>query len=277
MKHFWIVFLIAITGIGNPAVAADIVTDVRAESTGPDIRDGGFFEFGVSLNQFTDGEGLSARFAPVIGFAYRKRGFFAESHLSSTDATHLGYNLWNNNRWSFDLIGLSGSVSRRGRSREVEDDSSDVRGDKAILNRPTLYSGTGIRLTGYFGNAVFQFRLVDDLINHNGVTSTARIGYNRQLKNWNVHGILSASYASKEANDFWYGVDDDKATERFTPYKPDSSFEFSAELGASYPINEHVVFRSILQYKPFSNEIVNSPLVDSDFAVRSITSLNYVF
>jgi len=277
MKHFWIVFLITITGIGNPVFAADIATDIREESTGPDTSDGGFFEFGVSLNQFTDGEGLTAGFAPVLGFAYRKRGFFAEFHINATDAENLGYNLWNNNRWSIDLLGISGSVSRRGRSLEIGDNSSDVRGDKAILNRPTLYLGTGIRLTGYFGNAVFQFRLLDDLINHNGVTSSARIGYNRQLKNWNVHGILIASYASKEANDFWYGVDDNKATERFTPYEPDSSFEFSTELGASYPINEHVVFRSILQFKPFSKEITNSPLIDSNFAVRSMTSLNYVF
>jgi len=56
-----------------------------------------------------------------------------------------------------------------------------------------------------------------------------------------------------------------------------STTSYSAELGATYPVNENLIFRSTARYTHLDNEVTNSPLQDGDFRLGWSTSLSYVF
>lgn len=275
----------AILCIGS-AHAADIASDVRAGSGGFDNSNGGYFEFGVGLNSFNCGGGcLGIRTEPIVAGAYRYRGFFFEAlspgislNSGSVGGVTLGVNIWRNNRWALDLLGASSRWRLSRRTLSVDDaDSVNSELERDLLQRNVFYNGAGVRLTGYFGNTIFQYRLVNDILG-NGVTSSARIGHSRQLKNWNFHGVLRADHVSQETGQYWYGVSADEASTRFSEYEVRSStITYSAELGATYPVRENVVFRSTARYMPLADAIVDSPLQEDGFDFRWNTSLSYVF
>src|SRR5690606_10404319 len=112
----------------------------------------------------------------------------------------------------------------------------------AILHRDTWYTGAGMRVTHYVGPNIVQFRLVTDIHNGNGITSTARFGRAWQVKNWNFHGLGSLVYRSAKTNQYYFGISELEQTTRFPAYRPGSSVDVAFEVGVTYPLSEHWVF-----------------------------------
>jgi len=285
MKQIYLMATVAAIFVSG-AHAADISTDIRAGSGGPDYSDGGYFEFGVGLNNLIGSGGARFRTEALLSASYRYRGFFFEaSDLArqgsngAVDGINMGLNLWLNDRWAFDLLAASATARSASIKRTVSFATSpDPEREEAVLSRNTYYRGAGIRLTGYFGNTLFQYRLVDDIDDGNGITSSARVGYSRQVQNWSIHGVLGATYTSQETGQYWYGVSAEEASTRFPQYDVGSStINFLGEVGASYPLRENVVFRSTAYLTKFDDDIAKSPLQDGEYSLRWNTSLSYVF
>lgn len=264
----------------NLCQATDIAQGVREGSGTPNRGDGGYFELGASgyyfhtpwVNDDEDSDQYGLGIA--IGGAYSYKGFFVEAAQGTYDGINLGYNFLNTQNWSFDFLASSfyGSIYKE---EDPQEGSNDP--DRDLMYRDTFYNGAGFRATGYWGNTIFQYRLVTDIHDDNGITSSARIGQSWQLRNWNFHAILSSDYHSQEANQYWFGVSESEATERFPAYTPPEAFSFSAEIGVTYPIAEHWVWRSYVKYTGIPSSVSSSPVLQGDHTAQAITTINYVF
>ncbi len=265
--------------------AADIKRGVRTGSGGVDNSDGGYFEFGVDLNLRVFRERAFFGAGVVLAGDYRYRGLFFEALSPSAElpagpfgGISIGYTLWNNDQWAVDVLGVNATSRLATGGRNDIENSPDPLRENAILGRRSFYNGAGVRFTGYFGNIIFQYRLVTDTHGGNGITSSARLGYSRQVRNWNYHGVISANYTSQETGQYWYGISEEEASMRLEAYDVNSStVNYSAEIGAAYPVRENVVFRSTMHYTEFEDAIARSPIQDSDFIYSWSNSLSYVF
>ncbi len=267
----------------KPAFAADIATDVRSGTDGPSTNNGGYFEIGVAVGYLThpqiiDDENEGWDIDPSLAGGYRYKGFYIEASHGTFDGLNLGYNFWNSQHWSVDLLASSLNGTFDSENVDTIDDRlSEAQRNSELIDRDTLYSGAGIRLTGYYDDYILQYRLVTDTHSGNGVTSTARLGRSWQVKNWNFHGVVSAEYASATTNRYWWGVGAAEATTRFPEYQPDASVSYNAEVGVTYPLGKDWVLRSFARYGLLSDEEKDSPLADEDHMVWFVNSISYVF
>ncbi len=262
---------------GAIASASDIAMDIR--QTGIDTDHGGHFEIGLgyeyssALSAEADGSSSQSNGIVVnLGGAYHYKGLFIEAALESYDGLNLGYQIVSNTDWSVDLLAtsLSGDLS-------IGDESDNKTADQKLVERDSLYAGAGIRLTRYLGDYVLQGRIVSDIYKDNGVRASARAGRNWQLRNWNLHGIVSYDYASSKTMAYLVGITDEEATDQFVAYAPDAGSAISVELGAAYPISEHVVWNTRLLHTQYSDEVSQSSLLAEDQFTGFRTTLNYVF
>lgn len=283
MKRITLVTLLAM--LTGSVQAADVASDVQTGSGGIDNRNGGYFEFGVGSNFFLNRERATLNTVPFMAGAYRRGGFFLEAvspgirlNDGAVGGITAGYTIWRNNRWSADLLGVSSRWRLSRQSLNIDDsDPGSREQDRNLLQRDSFYNGAGIRLTGSFGNTLFQYRLVNDTLG-NGETSSARIAYSRQVRNWNFHGVLGLQWVSRETSQYWYGVTDEEVTPRFEPYDINGpTISYSAEVGGTFPVRESVVFRTTMRYAEFDSAIADSPLQESEFSLTWNTSLSYVF
>jgi len=282
-----IVFTLAVViYFSSNVYAAEIARDVQAGTGDYRNKNGGYFEFGVGLNLLANTEAIVMKNDFLLAGAYRYRRFFVEAispGISLDDGTigglTLGVNIWRDERWAIDLLGANTTQRPASRISKIDySNSDDPEKDRDVFERDSFYSGAGVRLTGYFGNTILQFRVVDDVYKNNGITSSARIGYSRQVKNWNYHGVVSAAHASRETGQYWYGVSAEEASSLLPQYDVSSPvISYSAELGATYPVRENVVFRSTARYTQFDDAVTDSPLQEGDFRLRWNSSLSYVF
>src|SRR5690606_9694256 len=133
---------------------------------------------------------------------------------------NLGYNLWSNEVWTVDLLASSGY------GRGVDSDNPDIsfmsEEDRNLELKKRVYSfrGSGIRATAYFGDYIFQYRLLTDQFSDTGVVSTARLGRSWQIGNWNLHGLASLRYDSARTNQEAFGITASEATTLFPEYHP---------------------------------------------------------
>lgn len=285
MKRLLLTLTAVMLFTGN-ANAADITKEIREGSKQPENNNGGYFEFGVSLNLLANEDKAFIRAGALLSGAYRYNRFFFEALTPGVSLPNgpisgvtAGINLWQDQRWSVDFLGINTFGGNGGGPFDDDTENSpEPERDKSLLERSSFYNGAGIRVTGYFGNSIFQYRLVTDTHGGNGIISSARLGYSHQLKNWNLHGILSANHASRETAQYWNGVTAEEATARYPAYDINQSvFNLTTEIGATYPLRENVVFRSTAAYTQRDEKVSNSPLVDGEFVLSWKTSISYVF
>lgn len=264
-------------------LASDIAHEVR--NSGSSVGISSYFELGAEAYIFTEykapedpGDELNsdAGASVFIGGAYYKRGFFLEAAYGTFDGINLGYNLWRSDDWSVDLLAASvrGGLTA---DNDIEITDSDKVRDRKLLDRDSIYSGAGVRVTGYLGDYIMQYRLVSDTHGGNGITSSVRLGRHWQYRNWNFHGIAGVEYSSADTNNYLWGVTAAEATQRFSEYQAGASISPHAELGLAYPMSENWVFRSFARYQYLPSEVQDSPLVEKDYVATLSASVIYVF
>ncbi|TVZ37933.1 outer membrane scaffolding protein for murein synthesis (MipA/OmpV family) [Alteromonadaceae bacterium 2753L.S.0a.02] len=269
----------------TPAVnAADIAGDVQ--SAGVNLNeDGGYLELGAGIgyvhNSYNTRQSQETRdaFADIDGsFVYRKKGFFIEIVQGTQDGLNLGYNVWQNPRWSVDLLGASmNQFYDPDLDTDIKPGDDEATRNEKLYNRHSFYLGTGVRVSHYIDNYVIQYRLVTDTLGGNGVVSTLRAGRGWQLRNWNFHGIVSASYVSAETNNYWFGVKDWQATEKYPAYSSDATLSFSLQFGLAKPITEKWVVKAFAGWIQTPQEARDSPFVDDSDASYITLSVLRVF
>lgn len=266
--------------------AADIASEVR-EGAYQQTQDGGYFELGLVAGYISwpwrlEQDELWRGDKAVLDFdgagEYRKNGFFAEAAQGTQDGLNLGYTLWQNNYWTVELLAgsLNGLYEPDYDISITPADDEATRNDK-LYKRNTFYQGTGIRLSHYVGDYVVQYRLLTDTFDNNGVMSTLRIGRGWQYRNWSFHGIVSAEYASAKTNNYWFGVKEDEATEKYPVYSSNSGISYNLRLGAAKPINEKWVFRAYTGYILFSEGARDSSFVENTPGSFVVFTVNRVF
>ncbi|TKB55027.1 MipA/OmpV family protein [Ferrimonas aestuarii] len=265
------------------AFAGDIVESVAGGAA--HSGDGGYFELGASLSylgsssdvRLEDEDSLIPSL--LISGVYQYKGLFAEMIHQSQDGINLGFNFWNSENWSLDLLAanLMGSYSRLDGVDPSQLDEFE-RNLYLLSEEDSLYVGAGIRATRYWDNQyVLQLRLMTDYYDDQGVFGSARLGKSWQVRNWNFHILGSVEYASATLNQHLYGVSREEATTLFPEYKPDASLSFGVEVGAAYPITQNLVFRGFYRFWSIPGEVSDSPFVVDDHSSMASVSISYVF
>jgi hypothetical protein len=267
--------------------AGDIADEVRNPGQSPAAENGGFLEIGLIVGaesrpwqQYDPAD--NDQFDPIAGIvlsgSYRYKRVFAEVTVLGLDGLNLGANLWQNQRWAVDFLALNVDGKPPSNSEPTDENlSAEEQRDRKLLDRDNGFVSAGIRVTGYFGDTISQFRLVSDYYNSHGIIASARIGRQWLAGNWKIQGLLGARFNSAKINQSWYGVDTAEATLRFPAWQADNSIQLETQLGVSYPINQDWVFRSDLLYIRYPAAIANSPLLANSHDFAFTFGLSYVF
>ncbi|OEG73462.1 structural protein MipA [Shewanella colwelliana] len=268
--------------ISSLAVASDIATTVTG---GVDNRlaNGGYFELGASvygINKVDIRQRDHQTIQPslLISGVYQYKGLFVEMIHQSQDGINLGFNIWNSDHWSLDILAAN-LKSTWSRVDDVDPSTLTEAGRNAyLMSEESIYVGAGFRATRYWDDHyVFQYRIVSDYFDGQGIQSSARLGKSWQVRNWNFHALGSIEYSSSTLNRYLFGIDSDEATELLPEYRPDSSFSYGLELGVAYPLSESFVFRAMYRINVLSDEITDSPFNQADHLSFFNASISYVF
>jgi len=280
------IVFIALTGVLSSAVASGIADDIRASQAGPESKNGGFLEIGVTanfqrrINAVLDQENkddMQLSIGLSISAGYRYERLFIEASDGSLEGLNMGVTLHESDQWSADLLlaNIAGGIAIT--SDDPVTPTTENERSRAILGRDSLAIAAGARVTGFFGDNIIQMRLVSDWYGGQGVFGSARIGRQWQLGNWNARAIAGLRYNSERFNNYIYGVSTEEQSERFGAYKAGDAWIPEFELGASLPVREDWVYSARLRVRAYPNSIVDSPLVtdNSDFILS--TGIHYVF
>lgn len=275
----WLLGMLLIPGL---VAASDIATSVT-QGGEQRLADGGYFELGASVygtNQLdirqTEHESIQP--ALLISGVYQYKGLFAEMIHQSQDGANLGLNLWSSANWSLDFLAanLQNSISRK-KNTNLSDLNEAVR-NAYLMSTDSVFIGAGFRATRYWDDHyVFQYRIVSDYFDDQGISSTARLGKSWQVRNWNFHSLASIEYASAKLSRRLFGVSGDEATELFPEYRPSSAVTYGMEFGVAYPLTEKLVFRAVYRLNVLSKEITASPFNQADYRSFFNASISYVF
>jgi outer membrane protein len=255
--------------------AADISHSLRNNTQESDEPED-YFELGVAVGagigpSLTDEDGKGIGAGLVVNGSYNWNGFFVDVFGESRDPVVFGYNAYNADNWSFDVI-----LAPLFAGFDEDTDSRFVGIDK---RKSTMMLGG--RLTGYWGKNIFQLTIKHDVTGeHGGTTASALIGQNWQYRNWNFHGMAGLAFSDSRINDYYLGITDAEAARTmFSAYDGNASYGAYSEVGVTYPITEDWIFRSTVRLGADLSDSHDSPLFVNDRAYWSSfnTSISYVF
>jgi|GEM_PF-644798 len=258
--------------------AGDLSTDVRKGADNPHAGDGNYVELGMTLNAenspfygipegATKGE-TKYNVSLDLNVHWQYKGWFMEGFSQSLESFTLGYNFADGDHWSLDAVALEQHPEL---SAKV---SSDLKG---IKTRKGDYM-FGVRATGYIDNYILQLHALTDISDvHNGQVLSIKMAQHWQYKNWNFHAIAGVSYRSERVANYYYSVQPEDANEKFPEFEANAGFTQTAEFGATYPISQKWVLRSLIRFVELDHQWVGSPLIVSGHGSLTMMSLSYVF
>ncbi|MFC3032237.1 MipA/OmpV family protein [Pseudoalteromonas fenneropenaei] len=200
---------------------------------------------------------------------------FDQSQLSG--GLILGYNLFDHNSWSLDVVGLqlqpgfSESGSGLHNSKVIKE---ALRG---IKTRNYDFD-VGVRLTRQYHDTQLSVELLHDVTgSHNGWIATSFLSHIHPWRNWEFRSGVGFNAYSEAFADYYFGVSPTEATTSRNAYKSDTAFALLFEFHAEYPLNQHWVFLAGWMSTWFSPDIANSPLVQQDYQHKAMVGVRYVF
>lgn len=271
------IMLLATALLAQPLRAADIAGEVRSGSDGPETSDGGFLEVGVGASLWTrpvTWPGRKSSYGLIVSGAYRYKGLFVEAINGTADGLNLGYQLWNDDQWTLDFIGINAT---NGRTNKIDPNLGDTARTKWVMDRQTALTGAGLRVTRYFDDYIFQARLLNDVYNNRGSYGSARLGKSWQYRNWNFHAMAGVEFFDSQFAQHMVGVSANEASRAFPQYSPGAFAQLETEVGVTYPVTENWVFRATLRNTVVPTAVTDSPLFEDSHATSFFTSFNYVF
>lgn len=280
---FWrVVFFLVRSALASvlalPVVAGDLSSDVRKGAAGPDTGDGGYFEVGAGIASYTspivgtpEGNKLNEVHTEIfldINARYQYRGFFAELFSQSLEQFTLGYNFYNGDSWAIDWVGLA-------QHNEMSAEESD---DYKGLKRRRGDFMSGPRATAYLGNNIVQLHALTDITNtHHGELYSLKLARHWQYRNWTIHGIVGATYRSRQITNYYFAIDETEASPNYPVFTAESAVAYVGELGVTYPLSEKWVFRGLIRRIDIGAEAKRSPLILDDRGEMIATAISYVF
>jgi outer membrane protein len=259
--------------VSSNVLSADISHSIR-NNTEDKAATENYFELGLGAivgrgSSLTDDNDTFAAAYWIINGSYTWNGLFIEKYGESGDPLLLGYNAFESENWSLDVVfgPKFGGLHFNDKFKALDDRNSSA-----------MFGG---RLTGYIGENVVQLSLKHDISgNSHGTSASALVGRNWQVRNWNFHGLVGLQFFDSRVNDYYYGINEAEASRtQFTEYSPGSNINFTAEAGVTYPITENWVFRSTARFRTISDADMDSPIFETtrSTGMSLNTSLTYVF
>lgn len=255
------------------AFGGDIGSDIsRGQFTG----EGGYLEIGAHVfagnspyvGDPKDGDTATGGALSVSGRLQQGSGFI---EVKGLEGINLGLNIFGNEHWWLDAL-----ISQF--HREFDPDDIDAL-ENTNLRKRSADLPIGLRATGYLGHTLIQITLLSGDLrdNHNGYSVAAEVGRFWQIRNYNLHWLLSAYYDSDNVTHYYFGVDNNQANGDFPVYQAGNSLRLAAELGLTLALTENWVLRGKARYTHLSNAIEDSPFIEDDYATLAALTLSYVF
>ena len=254
--------------------SADIARELRSNADKNSVPEN-FFEIGINAgvgigSSLTEEDGKGTGIGIHSSGSYNWNDFFIDVGMQTSEPLVIGYNAYNSDNWSFDLMLGAGDSG-------ISEDTDDRFIGITKRQSSTMLGG---RLTGYFGQNILQVSLKHDVRGKSkGTVASALIGRNWQAGDWNFHGLVGLTLADAKYNDYYLGVSDEEAAiTDFEAYDGKASVSFNSSVGVTYPISESWEFRATAHAG--SNFGYNdSPLFSKkrDFYAAVITSITYEF
>ena len=110
-----------------------------------------------------------------------------------------------------------------------------------------------------------------------GGTAGLRISKGLQSGIFRLTPQLGVNYLSSEIANYDFGVPTDKATVARPAYELDSTTSVEAGVGLFIEITREWLFVMDVNLEKFSDEVINSPIVDQDYVIKGFAAINYVF
>ncbi len=117
----------------------------------------------------------------------------------------------------------------------------------------------------------------DVLDNIGGGVAGLRLSKDLQSGIFRFRPQLGVNYLSSEIANYDFGVPADKATATRPAYELDSTTSVEAGLGLFIEITREWLFVMDINIEKFSDEVINSPIVDQDYVIKGFAAINYVF
>jgi outer membrane protein len=246
-------------------------SSMRAESA-DNIRDGAYFDIGIGLGVESDpfifdGRNESGLDLYVNG-RYQKYGFFVELPLgtSKQQATivSLGYNFLNTEHWSYDL--------------RLAMNHRDLDHVLPLSNRKSIrvsHSKLGLRVLGDFDNTHVKLIVAGASGDQDGgLYTSVWVSKDYQYYNWGFYGSFGIEYRNEDVVNYFYAINE---VEGLPYYRGKSGFEYTAQVGVDYPIDENWVLEGFVRTTLLPAGISDSPLVDGNTIFESAVVIKYVF
>ena len=110
-----------------------------------------------------------------------------------------------------------------------------------------------------------------------GGTASLRISKGLQSGVFRFTPQLGFNYLSSELSNHDFGVPADKATATRPAYELGSTTSIEGGVGLFIEITREWLFVMDVAIEKFSDEVVDSPIVDQDYVVKGFAAINYVF
>lgn len=257
----------------NQTMASDIAHSLRNNTQGNSLTENyielGIFGFtGVLPSVKEDDDGVSG-IGILANGSFNINGFFIEKQGESQEPFVFGYNAYDDDLWSFDIVIATtfGGLPDDDRFKDL-----DARRASIML---------GGRLTGnVFGNTIQLLAKTDVSSHSNGTTFSALLGRNWQIRNLNLHAMIGLNYIDDNQSNYYYGINQKEANKTtFETYRAADHYSTRLEIGVTYPLTQHWVFRATGQAFTVSNEVTDSPLFLNKRKGGALleSSLSYVF
>jgi len=196
------------------------------------------------------------------------RGAFIEVIDDSFSNITAGFSLHEDSRSSLEIIVTNLFEFIRRNEFEGFETIEDRDGDINL----------GMRGSYFFGKNLVQLELVGDVSDaHDGVIGAAHFGRQKQLGNWNLHGLLGIRYFSDGVLDHFFGINANEATDLLPEYQAEDGFLPSIQLGAIYPISENWTLDLKTEYSRLPDSVADSPLAQGNDFFQNRIAIRYVF
>lgn len=269
------VAILSIT-FSSAAYSADIARELRTNADNNSSPEN-FFEIGVGASMgvgssLYDEDAKGAGFNIPISGSYNWNGFFIDVFGETSEEVVVGYNAYNQNNWSYDVVmGATGNGI-------TQDNDEDGRFEGLNKREGSFYLGG--RATGYYGDNIIQLSLKHDVSGRSqGTIASALLGRNWQVRNWNFHGLVGMTFTDAKHADYFLGVNEEEADRTdFAAYDGKASLNFNSSIGVTYPISENWIYRATV-YTGSGFGKNDSPLFAKrrNFYSAIDTSISYVF
>ncbi|MCO7224298.1 MipA/OmpV family protein [Pleionea sp. CnH1-48] len=211
----------------------------------------------------------------LLDFRYSYRRFFVETYSRKATPAVIaaGYTLHQTEGWQFNAI-VGGYFGELSESSGNEPENNFLQG---IHRRRSAVEG-GFRSDYLFENSELSFEAVTNLNStHKGWLASAIYSYYIPAGNWDFNVSGGLTHISDNIGKYYFGIAPDEALPNRPEFSVGASQLSTFSVHAEVPVSEDWVFKGAIAYWNFSDNLADSPLIESQSWVNATFGLFYVF